>query len=83
MGRPETARAVITALGPGATVTGIPLSAHWATKSSPGSEIAGIPASETRAQVSPASILEQNLFPLLPLIVFIIADKEFMDTKMV
>ena len=47
-------RAVITAQGPGTAETGMPASAHCRTKSSPGSEMAGEPASDTRAQTSPA-----------------------------
>ena len=34
----------------------MPASAHCFTSSSPGSEMAGLPASDTRAQVSPAKI---------------------------
>ena len=52
---PESVRAQIPAHAPGIAVTGIPLSAHSATRSSPGSDIAGVPASVTRAQDSPDS----------------------------
>ena len=60
--------AVITAQGPGMAQTVMPASAHWRTRSSPGSEMAGLPASETRAQVSPARIRSTIILPVSALL---------------
>ena len=65
VGRPETARAETTALGPGTTNTSMPCCAHMRTMSSPGSEMAGIPASVTSAQVSPPMMRDRIFSPLM------------------
>ena len=53
--RPESARAVGTAEGPGKQVTGISRSAAADTRDRPGSEIIGIPASVTTRTVPDAA----------------------------
>ena len=68
VGSPDMLRAVTAAQGPGRAETGIPAWAHWRTKSSPGSEMAGVPASETRAQHSPASSRSRIRPPLAVLL---------------
>ena len=52
-GRPDTARAVVTALGPGATLTGTPASIAARTRRNPGSDTLGMPPSVTTATVEP------------------------------
>ena len=52
---PATARAAVTADGPGTTSTAWPAPRAAATSSAPGSEMAGMPASVVRASVSPAA----------------------------
>ena len=53
-GRPDTASAVVTALGPGAAVTGTPASTRPATSRKPGSETLGMPPSVTTATRAPS-----------------------------
>ncbi len=52
---PATARAAVTADGPGTTTTSCPAARAAATRSAPGSETAGMPASVVSASVSPAA----------------------------
>ena len=54
VGWPLTARAVTQALAAGTGTTLMPSASASATITSPGSEMAGMPASEHRAQFSPA-----------------------------
>ncbi|CUQ23027.1 Uncharacterised protein [Flavonifractor plautii] len=68
VGRPDTARAVTRAQGPGMATTSTPLWAQRATSSSPGSETAGVPASVTSAQLSPASRRLSTASPPAPVL---------------
>ena len=54
LGSPETARAAVTADGPGSTVTGIPSAAATAVSRYPGSLTVGMPASVTSSTFRPA-----------------------------
>ncbi len=56
VGRPEMARAVVTADGPGMGTTSKPLSMVALINSYPGSDMPGIPASETSATSSCCSV---------------------------
>ena len=68
VGKPDRARAVAAALGPGTATTSTPASAQRRTRSSPGSLMAGMPASVTKAQLSPASSRSKMRSPLARLL---------------
>nr|BFE67724.1 hypothetical protein GCM10020092_010250 [Actinoplanes digitatis] len=53
LGRPDSASAVVTALGPGAAVTAKPASSAARTRRYPGSETLGMPPSVTTATTAP------------------------------
>ena len=55
LGSPDTARAAITALGPGIGSIRIPASIAALISRCPGSDIVGVPASDTSATLSPRS----------------------------
>ena len=57
-GNPELTSAGTKAVAPGRHSTSIPCSRQVRTNRNPGSDIPGVPASEIRATVSPAAILE-------------------------
>ena len=56
LGSPDSASAVITALGPGTLVTSSPAAATAATSRYPGSETDGMPASVTSTTSWPPAI---------------------------